>query len=71
MPSFTVRYRGTTGWKEQVVEATSRDTAIHQVIDAAPEDMEVEVSNVVESDVQAEPKHAAPAAKKEDPHAKK
>jgi hypothetical protein len=63
MTGYTVRHRATTPWKEEVVDADTREQAIQKVIDAAPDDTEVEVSTVTENP-EAEPK----AAKKEEAH---
>jgi hypothetical protein len=68
MVAYVVRHRTTTPWKEETVDAGSREQAIHQIVDAAAEGTEVEVSTVTE-DFSA-PK-AAPAAKKEESHGKK
>jgi hypothetical protein len=65
MPGFVVRHRSTTPWTEETVDAETREEAIHKVLDAAQEGMEVEVSTVVEAE--PAPKHA-PAAKKEEHH---
>jgi hypothetical protein len=68
MVAFIVKHRTTTAWKEETVDAETREAAIQKVIDAAPEETEVEVSNVTED--AAAPK-AAPKKASEEHHAKK
>jgi hypothetical protein len=67
MTSFVVKHRATTKWKEDTVDADTRELAIQKVLDAAPEDTEVEVSSVSEEIAETAPKAAA---KKEEPHKK-
>jgi len=75
MPGFVVRHRTTAPWKEDVIDAPTREEAIHEVLNAAEEGMEVEVSTVTEVPLTAEPTSTAKKEKEKEKeeahHAKK
>ncbi len=66
MTAFIVKHRSTTPWKEESVDAETREAAIQSILDAAAEGVEVEVSNVTEDE--AAPKNKSAAHKKEEHH---
>ena len=69
MTIFIVKSRATTPWKEDTIDAPSRDHAVHQVLDAAGDDMDVEVCSVIEADtITANPVIAPSGAKQSQPH---
>lgn len=59
MPDFIVRSRKTMPIVDETITATSRETAIHQVVQTAAEGEEIEVLDAKEVVPAAEPVSAA------------